>query len=183
MHDLEAAKENDCDETGSPDAGHDLSNSDVLRGNENSGPPKYDPNIVCTTCYEVAESRLMTIAKQVTWDGPDDPANPKNWSRKRRWVATSLVSLLTLMTPIASSMIAPSEAQIDHDLNITSSFVSKLVFSIFLLSFIIGPILLAPLSEVYGRVVILQLANIVSKHLSDFSLVHAHLTASVLPHL
>lgn len=58
-------------------------------------------------------------------------------------------------------MIAPSEAQIDHDLNIHSSFVSKLVFSIFLLSFMIGPLFLAPLSEVYGRVIVLQLSNVV----------------------
>lgn len=67
------------------------------------------------------------------------------------------------MTPIASSMIAPSGAQIDQDLDIHSSFLSKLGFSIFLLSFIMGPLFLAPLSEVYGRVIVLQLSNIVSK--------------------
>jgi len=24
----------------------------------------------------------------VTWDGPDDPANPRNWSKNRKWVVT-----------------------------------------------------------------------------------------------
>ena len=24
----------------------------------------------------------------VTWDGPDDPDNPKNWAKKRKWAAT-----------------------------------------------------------------------------------------------
>ena len=24
----------------------------------------------------------------VSWDGPDDPENPKNWSTKRKWAAT-----------------------------------------------------------------------------------------------
>jgi hypothetical protein len=24
----------------------------------------------------------------VTWDGPDDPENPKNWTSRRKWAAT-----------------------------------------------------------------------------------------------
>ncbi|KAJ5101600.1 synaptic vesicle transporter [Penicillium alfredii] len=96
----------------------------------------------------------------VTWDGPDDPQNPKKWSLKRRWLATSLVSLITFMTPIASSMIAPAESVIAHDLEVHSTFESELIFSIFLLAFVIGPLFLAPLSEVFGRVIILQIANI-----------------------
>jgi hypothetical protein len=96
----------------------------------------------------------------VTFDGPNDPTNPKNWSFKRRWAATALVSLITFMTPIASSMIAPSSDAIDADLGVKSTIVSELIFSIFLLSFVIGPLFLAPLSEVYGRIIVLQLANI-----------------------
>ncbi|KAH8702168.1 synaptic vesicle transporter [Talaromyces proteolyticus] len=96
----------------------------------------------------------------VTWDGPDDPSNPKNWSFKRRWLATGLVSLITFMTPIASSMIAPAEFAINRDLDVHSTFDSELIFSIFLLAFVVGPLFLAPLSEVYGRVIVLQLANV-----------------------
>lgn len=66
------------------------------------------------------------------------------------------------MTPIASSMIAPAESDIDRDLHVTSTFESNLIFSIFLLAFVIGPLFLAPLSELYGRVIVLQLANIVN---------------------
>lgn len=58
-------------------------------------------------------------------------------------------------------MIAPAEQQIDQDLDINSAFTSKLIFSIFLLAFVIGPLFFAPLSEIYGRVIVLQLANIV----------------------
>ena len=29
----------------------------------------------------------------VTWDGPDDPENPRNWSLKYRWFVTGLVCL------------------------------------------------------------------------------------------
>jgi hypothetical protein len=29
----------------------------------------------------------------VTWDGPNDPTNPRNWSVKYRWFVTILVSI------------------------------------------------------------------------------------------
>lgn len=32
----------------------------------------------------------------VTWDGPDDPANPRNWSSARRWSLTFLCCITTL---------------------------------------------------------------------------------------
>jgi len=37
---------------------------------------------------------------------------------------------------------------------------SQLVLSIFVLGYAIGPLMLAPLSEIYGRVPVLQLANL-----------------------
>ena len=58
-------------------------------------------------------------------------------------------------------MIAPAERAINHDLHVHTTIESELIFSIFLLAFIIGPLFLAPLSEVYGRMIILQLSNIV----------------------
>lgn len=33
----------------------------------------------------------------VGWDGPNDPENPKNWTFKKKWAITSVVSLFTLM--------------------------------------------------------------------------------------
>jgi MFS family permease len=67
------------------------------------------------------------------------------------------------MTPIASSMIAPAAAAIDKDLNVHTTIESELIFSIFLLAFAIGPLFLAPASEVWGRVIVLQVANVVHK--------------------
>jgi hypothetical protein len=32
----------------------------------------------------------------VTWDGPDDPTNPRNWSVKYRWFVTVLISINNL---------------------------------------------------------------------------------------
>ena len=33
----------------------------------------------------------------VGWDGPDDSANPRNWTKRRRWVVTLVVSLFTFI--------------------------------------------------------------------------------------
>jgi MFS transporter, DHA1 family, multidrug resistance protein len=32
----------------------------------------------------------------VTWDGPNDPANPQNWSRKYKWIITVICSIVTI---------------------------------------------------------------------------------------
>lgn len=34
----------------------------------------------------------------VDWDGPDDPANPHNWSAKQKAVTIGIVSVITFIT-------------------------------------------------------------------------------------
>ncbi|OCL13017.1 putative MFS multidrug transporter [Glonium stellatum] len=96
----------------------------------------------------------------VTWDSPDDPANPKNWSFKRKWAATLIVSCFTLISPMASSMVAPALGTMAREFHITNSVESQLILSIFVLAYAVGPLFLGPLSEIYGRVLVLQLANL-----------------------
>lgn len=95
----------------------------------------------------------------VTWDGPDDPANPKNWTKKQKWAATLVVSSFTFISPVSSSMVAPALGTIAREFNITDSAEQSLVLSIFVLAYAIGPLFLGPLSELYGRVRVLQIAN------------------------
>lgn len=97
----------------------------------------------------------------VTWDGPDDPSNPKNWTKRRKWINTLMVSLFTFISPVSSSMVAPALGQISQDLDITSDVEAALVLSIFVLSYAVGPLFLGPASELYGRVTVLQLSNLI----------------------
>ncbi|OJI97941.1 hypothetical protein ASPVEDRAFT_185169 [Aspergillus versicolor CBS 583.65] len=99
--------------------------------------------------------------KLITWSSPTDPTNPLNWSLSRKWSATLLVSCFTFISPVSSTMVAPALDQIAADFNITSGIEQYLVMSIFLLAYALGPFILAPLSEMYGRVVVLQSANMV----------------------
>ncbi|KAI8250094.1 Efflux pump vrtL [Colletotrichum sp. SAR 10_77] len=56
-------------------------------------------------------------------------------------------------------MLAPALDTLSDDLNVESDIETYLLMSIFLLAYAVGPFVLAPLSEMYGRVVVLQSAN------------------------
>lgn len=63
------------------------------------------------------------------------------------------------MTPLASSVFAPAVRQMMVDFGSGNVELSAFVVSIFVLGFAFGPMLMAPLSEVYGRVPIYHVAN------------------------
>lgn len=99
-------------------------------------------------------------SKVVNWNGPDDPENPKNWPNRKKWAATVTVSLFTFISPVSSSMVAPALSSIAADFNVTDQVLSQLTLSIFVLAYAVGPLFFGPLSEVYGRVIVLQLSNL-----------------------
>lgn len=57
-------------------------------------------------------------------------------------------------------MVAPGLPQISSDLHITEEIESALVLSIFVAAYAVGPLIWGPLSELYGRAIILQLSNL-----------------------
>lgn len=57
-------------------------------------------------------------------------------------------------------MVAPALTSISKDFGITNEVESQLVLSVFILAYAIGPLFLGPLSEIYGRVPVLQLSNL-----------------------
>ncbi|KAI9649830.1 hypothetical protein NHQ30_002412 [Ciborinia camelliae] len=106
-------------------------------------------------------SKSVRDPNLVTWDGPDDPENPKNWKIGRKWAATIVVSSFTFISPVSSAMVAPALALISSDLHIVKSIEQSLTLSIFVLAYAIGPLFLGPLSEMFGRVIVLQLSNLI----------------------
>ncbi|KAJ7250067.1 MFS polyamine transporter [Mycena haematopus] len=96
----------------------------------------------------------------VDWEGPNDPLNPKNWPRRKKWAATLVVSSFTLISPVSSSMIAPASDQVAEHFGITNDVVIGLITSIFVLAYAVGPLFLGPLSEIFGRNRIIQGANL-----------------------
>jgi len=96
----------------------------------------------------------------VWWDGDDDPKNPMNWSSARRWGTVAMVSGITFLTPLGSSIFAPGVQDVMKEFNSNSELLSGFVVSVYVLGFAFGPLVIAPLSELYGRLAIYHVCNI-----------------------
>ncbi|KAM6494593.1 MFS polyamine transporter [Amanita muscaria] len=140
-----------------------MNHSDEQRSHSQVSPPA-TPTIEDGDLPETQEKQNERTSEEilvvVDWEGPDDPQNPKNWTYKRKWAATIIISMFTFISPVSSSMVAPASNQIAHDFNINSTALIEMTTSVFLLGFAVGPLVLGPLSEIYGRSRVLQLANL-----------------------
>ena len=58
-------------------------------------------------------------------------------------------------------MVAPGISGVVADFNVTSSAVSTLAVTIFLLGLALGPMLLSSMGEIYGRLPVYHTANVV----------------------
>lgn len=96
----------------------------------------------------------------IAWDGSDDPEDPRNWTIGVKMYLVAFVSLYTLVSPMSSSMPSPAVDSISKDFGITSSVVSAMIISIQILSWAVGPLVIAPLSENdnFGRKIVLDVS-------------------------
>lgn len=114
---------------------------DIEKSSDEGSTTEEDPNIVW-------------------WDGPDDPENPLNHKPWRKTWTMGLVSGICFVTPLASSMFAPGVPQLMHEFKSTNEELASFVVSVYVLGFAVGPLFLAPLSEIYGRLPIYHVCNI-----------------------
>lgn len=96
----------------------------------------------------------------VGWDNDTDPENPYHWPKWRKLTNCGLISLLTLIEPLASSIFAPGIPELMRDFESTNSELAAFVMSVYVLGFAFGPMILAPLSEMWGRVPVYHVCNI-----------------------
>ncbi|KAK3936524.1 fluconazole resistance protein 1 [Diplogelasinospora grovesii] len=96
----------------------------------------------------------------VGWEGQDDPEMPLNFPARKKWLIVGLLSIITLLTPFASSILSPGIGPLMKDFGTTNTTIGTMTVSIYLLGYVIGPLFLAPLSEIYGRKSILGAANV-----------------------
>lgn len=86
----------------------------------------------------------------VDFDGPDDPYRPLNWPFKKKAMTTVLYGLFTMTATFSSSIFSAGTAQVAEEFDVSEE-VSTLGTALFLFGFGVGPLLWAPLSEIYGR--------------------------------
>jgi MFS family permease len=83
----------------------------------------------------------------------NDPRDPMNWPDSKKWAITMTVAIATLAVAFVSSAYTGSTTQILEEFGCSQEVVT-LGVSLFVLGFAIGPLLWAPLSELYGRQVL-----------------------------
>ncbi|KAJ7639390.1 major facilitator superfamily domain-containing protein [Roridomyces roridus] len=108
----------------------------------------------------IPEDKKEELLEQAEDDWQDDPENPRNWSGRKKWASTAIVSLYTFVPPLSSSIMAPGLPEIAIKYGITNQTLIAMTLSIFLISFAIGPLFMAPLSEMYGRRWVLHIAAV-----------------------
>ncbi|KAL2036690.1 hypothetical protein N7G274_010561 [Stereocaulon virgatum] len=83
----------------------------------------------------------------VDWYTTDDPANPQNWSQKKKFYVALLVSIYTFAVYSGSAIYTSSELGVMKQFGVNATDAS-LPLSLYVLAYGIGPLLFAPLSEV-----------------------------------
>lgn len=88
----------------------------------------------------------------VTWI-PDDAGNPMNWNKGLKWMITVIVALECFATAFSSSAYSGCLQQLAEHFQASTTLLIAGI-SLYVLGFALGPLLWAPLSEIYGRQVI-----------------------------
>ncbi|RMJ24548.1 MFS multidrug transporter [Aspergillus sp. HF37] len=120
------------------DAGNDMEKGAPARDKDDA----LDPNII-------------------GWDGPDDPVNPRNWSKGYKLTNVILVSFALLYTNLATTIFAPAANVMQREFGIQNDSVKVLTITIASLGFALGQLFVPPLSEVFGRVPVYRVCSIV----------------------
>ncbi|KAI1082942.1 putative florfenicol exporter [Whalleya microplaca] len=104
---------------------------------------------------------LEQLKKQfgATWEGPDDPEDPYNWSPSRKISIGLIVSVGQLVTLMSASMMAAALHDISSDLQINAS-TAQITFSTYFLGLAFGPCVIAAISEMNGRKNIWMFSNV-----------------------
>jgi len=82
---------------------------------------------------------------------PNDPQNPYNWSPAKKFLIITLGSLVVLNTTLASSLPSLAQSALLEHFSVKQEIQGVLPNSIYLVGYVLGPTLWAPMSEHFGR--------------------------------
>ncbi|KAE8441193.1 hypothetical protein EG329_005793 [Mollisiaceae sp. DMI_Dod_QoI] len=92
--------------------------------------------------------------KVISWEH-DDPENPYNWPTRKKVVVVFVGIVLVVNSTMGSSLPSNALPLIKLYFGITSTYTGILLISMYLVGYVLGPLLFGPLSESYGRRVIM----------------------------
>ncbi|KAL8724515.1 MAG: hypothetical protein Q9181_006793, partial [Wetmoreana brouardii] len=135
------------------------SSTDVLAGTDGGDLEKADsPSL--SAINEEEKQQDPRNPNLVDWNGPDDPEKPTNWANRRKYGIVAIISSITFLTPLASSMFAPGIPEVMIEFRSNNVELASFVVSVYVLGYAFGPMVIAPLSELYGRLPVYHVCNV-----------------------
>lgn len=95
---------------------------------------------------------------EVTFDGPEDPIHPYNWTFKKKVFLCTILCLNCIGITMGSSIFSSAILQISAIYHV-HQVVAILGITLFVLGFAASPVIYAPLSELYGRQGVLVISS------------------------
>ena len=96
----------------------------------------------------------------VDFDGQNDPSNPLNWPNSQKWTIVSILALAGLVANLGTMMCIPAVPQILDYFDSTNPLYETSLASVWEIGMAIGPLFVAPLSEIFGRSPVYNAANV-----------------------
>ncbi|KAI5288395.1 hypothetical protein KEM54_005239 [Ascosphaera aggregata] len=85
----------------------------------------------------------------VTWK-QNDPENPRNWSKARKWYITMSVAWTCFIVAFCSAVVTADFEDVQATFGVSQE-VALLTITVFVVGFGVGPMVFAPASEMFGR--------------------------------
>ncbi|KAK5116436.1 hypothetical protein LTR62_007983 [Meristemomyces frigidus] len=80
-----------------------------------------------------------------------DPLNPYNWSRTKKIYVVGTSMMMVMNSTIGSSIASGATVETSQYFHVTNQEQLVLPISIYLIGYVLGPLVFAPMSETYGR--------------------------------
>lgn len=86
----------------------------------------------------------------IDFDGPEDPTFPQNWPLRTRLYISCILAFTCVSSTFDSAVFSPSMSQVSKHFGVSVE-VASLASSLYIAGYACGPLIWAPLSELYGR--------------------------------
>ncbi|KAK9378747.1 major facilitator superfamily domain-containing protein [Kockiozyma suomiensis] len=138
---------------------HEQEMKDIEKLSDNE--PEHDQNKQSPQQKANGPSFLSDLDHSIVgWDSEEDLANPKNWATRQKLCVMFFVFITGLMVPTVSTLFAPGQALMASEFGLTNSVVMQFTVSAYVLGFGWGPLIHAPMSEMYGRKYVIAISNL-----------------------
>ncbi|TGO34114.1 hypothetical protein BHYA_0212g00190 [Botrytis hyacinthi] len=113
-----------------------------------------NPNVSTT------ETDALEINENIVDLDEKEPEHPLNWPLWRKWSIISCTALMFMLVNLGTITIVPAVPRVLEEFHVTNELHSTLLVSIWELGEVFGPFLVGPLSEIYGRMPVYHVGNI-----------------------